>query len=132
MIFNLRNSMRFLSIMLIALYGCQTIQSDNMSKAIDDTASQETSDSIREQDQHQLSMSDDPINDMTSVLESAKKNASVTRKGVAPPNNVIESLLSPLISSKITAPHESKFDINVKNVDAQSLFLGLVKDTSYG
>ncbi|MBT5923732.1 MAG: pilus (MSHA type) biogenesis protein MshL [Cellvibrionales bacterium] len=131
MIFNLRNSMRFLSIMLIALYGCQTIQSDNMSKAIDDTASQETSDSIREQDQHQLSMSDDPINDMTSVLESAKKNASVTRKGVAPPNNVIESLLSPLISSKITAPHESKFDINVKNVDAQSLFLGLVKDTSY-
>ena len=131
MIFNLRNSMRFLSIMLIALYGCQTIQSDNMSKAIDDTASQETSDSIREQDQHQLSMSDDPINDMTRVLESAKKNASVTRKGVAPPNNVIESLLSPLISSKITAPHESKFDINVKNVDAQSLFLGLVKDTSY-
>jgi MSHA biogenesis protein MshL len=131
MIFNLRNSMRFLSIMLIALYGCQTIQSDNMSKAIEDTASQETSDSIREQDQHQLSMSDDPINDMTSVLESAKKNASVTRKGVAPPNNVIESLLSPLISSKITAPHESKFDINVKNVDAQSLFLGLVKDTSY-
>jgi MSHA biogenesis protein MshL len=131
MIFNLRNSMCFLSIMLIALYGCQTIQSDNMSKAIDDTASQETSDSIREQDQHQLSMSDDPINDMTSVLESAKKNASVTRKGVAPPNNVIESLLSPLISSKITAPHESKFDINVKNVDAQSLFLGLVKDTSY-
>jgi MSHA biogenesis protein MshL len=131
MIFNLRNSMCFLSIMLIALYGCQTIQSDNMSKAIDDTASQETSDSIREQDQHQLSMSDDPINDMTSVLESAKKKASVTRKGVAPPNNVIESLLSPLISSKITAPHESKFDINVKNVDAQSLFLGLVKDTSY-
>ncbi|MBT6579543.1 MAG: pilus (MSHA type) biogenesis protein MshL [Cellvibrionales bacterium] len=117
--------------MLIALYGCQTLPSDNTSKAIDDTASKETPDSIKEQDQRQLSMSDDPINDMTRVLESAKKNASVTRKGVAPPNNVIESLLSPLISSKITAPHESKFDINVKNVDAQSLFLGLVKDTSY-
>ena len=131
MIFNLRNNMRFLSIMLIALYGCQTLPSDNTSKAIDDTASQETSDSIRGQDQRQLSMSDNPINDMTRVLESAKKNASVSRKGVAPPNNVIESLLPPLISSKKTAPHESKFDINVKNVDAQSLFLGLVKDTSY-
>ena len=131
MIFNLRNNMRFLSIMLIALYGCQTVPSDNTSKTIDDTASQETSDSIRGQDQRQLSMSDDPINDMTRVLESAKKNASVSRKGVAPPNNVIESLLPPLISSKKTTPHESKFDINVKNVDAQSLFLGLVKDTSY-
>ena len=131
MIFNLRNNMRFLSIMLIALYGCQTVPSDNTSKTIDDTASKEASDSIRRQDQRQLSMSDDPINDMTRVLESAKKNASVSRKGVAPPNNVIESLLPPLISSKKTAPHESKFDINVKNVDAQSLFLGLVKDTSY-
>ncbi|MBT5292253.1 MAG: hypothetical protein HOL40_00860, partial [Cellvibrionales bacterium] len=131
MIFNLRNSMRFLSIMLIALYGCQTLPSDNTSKAIDDTASKETPDSIKEQDQRQLSMSDDPINDMTRVLESAKKNASVSRKGVAPPNSLVESLLPPLISSKKTVPHESKFDINVKNVDAKSLFLGLVKDTSY-
>ena len=44
---------------------------------------------------------------------------------------MVQSLLPPLIPSDKTVPLESRFDINVKKVNAQSLFFGLVKDTPY-
>jgi len=76
-------------------------------------------------------MSDEPVTDMKTILEDAKRNANITRQGIAAPNNVIQSLLPPLIPSEKAVPLESRFDINVKAVNAQSLFFGLVKDTQY-
>ncbi|HAB55246.1 MAG TPA: hypothetical protein DCE61_02410, partial [Cellvibrionales bacterium] len=78
-----------------------------------------------------LSMSDEPVTDMKTILEDAKRNANITRQGITAPNNVIQSLLPPLIPSEKAVPLESRFDINVKAVNAQSLFFGLVKDTQY-
>jgi len=78
-----------------------------------------------------LSISDEPVSDMRAILEDAKQNASAARQGVTPPKNVMQSLLPPLIPSKKAALLESRFDINVKAVNAQSLFFGLVKDTPY-
>jgi len=76
-------------------------------------------------------MSDEPVTDMKTILEDAKRNANITRQGITAPNNVIQSLLPPLIPSEKAVPLESRFDINVKAVNAQSLFFGLVKDTQY-
>lgn len=126
MIFPLLNKRCFLSIMLIALCSCQSASPNKSSQTL------AASDS-------QSSMSDEPVTDMTKILQdakhSAKRNgkhsASMTRQGVAAPNNVVQSLLPPLIPSDKTVPLESRFDINVKKVNAQSLFFGLVKDTPY-
>ena len=112
--------------MLIALCSCQSASPNKSSQTL------AASDS-------QSSMSDEPVTDMTKILQdakhSAKRNgkhsASMTRQGVAAPNNVVQSLLPPLIPSDKTVPLESRFDINVKKVNAQSLFFGLVKDTPY-
>jgi len=130
MIFIYRNSICFLSIMLITLCGCQAVTPNNSSQVIDNSVSEAASTDIKK-GQAQLSMSDNPISDMTKILQEAKESASVSRKGVAPPNNVMQSLLPPLIPSEKLAPLESRFDINVKVVDAQSFFFGLVKDTKY-
>jgi len=126
MIFPLLNKRCFLSIMLIALCSCQSASPNKSSQTF------AASDS-------QSSMSDEPVTDMTKILQDAKRNgkhsakhgASMTRQGVAAPNNVVQSLLPPLIPSDKTVPLESRFDINVKKVNAQSLFFGLVKDTPY-
>ena len=135
MIIFLRNKTYFLSIMLMALCSCQTVTSNQSTQAIDTADAEKPSARIAsariDSSQNSLAMSDDPISDMTKILEEAKEKASVSRKGVAPPKNLMQSLLPPLIPSEKSEPFESRFDINVKAVDAQSLFLGLVKDTSY-
>lgn len=118
MIFSLRNKRCFLSIVLIALCSCQSVSSN---KASQTTAGSDSG----------FSMSDEPVTDMKTILEDAKRNANITRQGITAPNNVIQSLLPPLIPSEKAVPLESRFDINVKAVNAQSLFFGLVKDTQY-
>ena len=118
MIFLLRKKSGLLSVVLIALCSCQSVSPNKSSQTL------AASDS-------QLSMSDEPVTDMKKILEDAKQNASMNRQGVAAPNNVMQSLLPPLIPSENKAPLESRFDINVKKVNAQSLFFGLVKDTRY-
>ncbi len=130
MIILLRNKTYFLSIILMALCSCQTVTSNQSTQVIDAADSEKSSVRI-DSSQNSLAMSDDPISDMTKILEEAKEKASVSRKGVAAPKNLMQSLLPPLIPSEKSEPFESRFDINVKAVDAQSLFLGLVKDTSY-
>lgn len=111
-------SRRYFSIMFIVLCGCQPATSLKP----------------------QGSMNDEPISDMAQILEEAKSKAIAERqskvelkanKGIAPPINIVSSLLPPLIESKQSAAYESRFDISIKEVAAQSLFLGLVKDTEY-
>ena len=118
MIFSLRNKRCFLSIVLIALCSCQNMSPNKPSQTTAESDSR-------------LSISDEPVSDMRAILEDAKQNASAARQSVTPPKNVMQSLLPPLIPSKKVALLESRFDINVKAVNAQSLFFGLVKDTPY-
>lgn len=128
--FILRNKRRFLAIMIMALFGCQTVTSDKPFQADGNNAA-ETPSAQAKRSESQLSMSDDPVVDMTEILKNAKQNASMKKRGVTAPNNVMQSLLPPLIPSENKVPLESRFDINVKAVNAQSLFFGLVKDTQY-
>lgn len=79
----------------------------------------------------QRSMNDETISAIQKQLEEAKKQAAVKRQGIIPPSNIVSSLLPALIETDPSASHASRFDISVKEVDAQSFFLGLVKDTEY-
>lgn len=103
--------LRYLIIVMTALCGCQSITP-------------------------QRSMNDQPVTEMTSALEEAKQQAAaiqenVIHEGITPPKSLVDSLLPPLIQTKKPELLDSRFDISVKNVNAQSLFLGLVKDTEY-
>ncbi|NND39974.1 MAG: pilus (MSHA type) biogenesis protein MshL [Pseudomonadales bacterium] len=76
-------------------------------------------------------LNDETVTSIAGELKTARESVGLKTPGTLAPESVIDQLLAP-VGLPANAPlPDQRFDLSVKDVPAQALFLGLVKGTPY-